>query len=211
MTDFSAVSLPGHQRSRVAGLPKPPGVVYAAAVVTWVVATGTAALTLLLAVFLLWAVAPVFDAFDAGSGNPRWLVVGTAAVVLVLSAAADVCAVFVLRGRRWAQWVLVGLSMVAAAGGFISVYYIAPLVVTAAAIAVAVLLLLPDADAWFRAPYGPPRVSAHCRNLTAGQLQASPSTTRAHNVQRVHRSRLPIADPADCSTARNLLHPRQEG
>lgn len=151
MTDFSAVSLPGDQQSRAAGPPKPPGVVYAAAVVTWVVATGTAALTLLLAAFLLWVAAPVFDSFDAGRDNPRWLVVGTAAVVLALTAAADVVAVFVLRGRRWAQWVLVGLSMVAAAGGVVSAYYIVPLVVTAAAVAVVVLLLLPDAQAWFRA------------------------------------------------------------
>jgi hypothetical protein len=147
--DNSAQSRPGYQPPRAAGLARPPGVVYAAAVVTWIAATGTAALTLLLTVGFLWTMTPVFDALD-GADNWRWYVVGAAGVVVALSAAADVVAVFLLRGGRWAQWVLVGLSMVAAVGGVMSGYYIAPLVVTAAAVAVVVLLLLPDARAWFR-------------------------------------------------------------
>ena len=96
--------------------------VSAAAVVTWVGATGTAALTMLLTVGRLWFAAPVFGAFGSGSGNPRWLLVGVAVVVVALSAAADVVAVFVLRGHRWARWALVGLSMVAALGGLVSAY-----------------------------------------------------------------------------------------
>lgn len=158
MSEFSAAAFSTHQPQ--AALPKPPGIVYAAAVVTWVGATGTAALTLLLTVGLLWVAAPVFDSFDSGPDNPRWFVIGAAAVVVVLSAAADVVAVYVLRGHRWAQWLLVGLSVVAAVGGVISAYYIGPLIVTAAAMVVVVLLLMPDARAWFRAAHIRGRASA---------------------------------------------------
>jgi len=137
-------------------VPRRPGVVYAAAVVTWIGATTTAALTLLLTVSLLWIAAPVFDAFDSGSGNPRSWVVAAAAVVVGLSATADVVALFVLRGHRWSWWVLIGLSVIAALGGVMTAYYLVPLLVTALAMAVAVLLLLPDARAWCR---GLPRLS----------------------------------------------------
>jgi hypothetical protein len=125
-------------------------VVYAAAVVTWVGATGTALLTLFLAVSLLWFVAPVFGAFDSGPGNPRWLVVEAVGAVVALSAAADVVAVFLLRGHRWARWVLIGLCMVASIGGVMLAYYPVPLIVTAAAVAVTLLLLLPSSGTWFR-------------------------------------------------------------
>jgi hypothetical protein len=134
-------------------------VVYAAAVVTWVVASGTAALTLLLTAGLLWVASPLFDAFDSGTDNPRLFLVVAAAVVVALSVAADIVAVFVLRGQAWAQWGLVALSVVAAFGGVISAYYIGPLIVTAAATAVVVLLLLPDARAWFRTSHVPDRAS----------------------------------------------------
>jgi hypothetical protein len=130
---------------------RPPGVVYAAAVVTWIGATGTAALTAFLTAGVLLVAGPVFDAFEGGPENPQWFAVGAAVVVVALSAAADVVAFFMLRGRRWARWALVGLSTVAGVCGVMSAYYIAPLVVTAAAVAVIVLLLLPDARAWFRA------------------------------------------------------------
>ena len=161
VTGSSAMALPGHQPPRVAAQTKPPGVVSAAAVVTWVVSTGTAALTLLLTVGLLWVVAPVFDTFGSGQGNPRWWLVGAAAVVVSFSAAADVAAVFVLRGHRWARWVLIGLSVLAALGGVVSAYYVVPLVVTAAAMVVVVLLLFPDAREWFRASHMPHWESAH--------------------------------------------------
>lgn len=159
MTDSPAHAVPGHQPTRLAGLQRPPGVVSAAAVVTWVGATMTAAFTLLLTVALLWVAAPIFDVFDSGPDNPRLWLVGTAAFIVALSVAADVIALLVLRGHRWAQWVLVGLSVVAALGGVVSAYYIAPLVVTAASVAVVVLLLLPDARAWFRASHMPDRAS----------------------------------------------------
>ncbi|MGE5719827.1 MAG: hypothetical protein ACM3XQ_08130 [Nocardioidaceae bacterium] len=153
MTDLPPGLQPPHE-------PRRPGVVSAAAVVTLVGATGTAASTLLLTVGLLWVAAPVLDAFDSGSGDPRWPVLGAAAVVLALSAAADVVAAFVLRGHSWAQWVLVGLSVVAALGGLMMAYYIVPLVVTIAAVAVVVLLLLPESRRWFRAGQTPDRVPA---------------------------------------------------
>jgi hypothetical protein len=125
-------------------------VVYGAAVVTWVAATLTAALAALLAVALLTLLGPAFGDFGAGSGNPRWWVVGGALVVVVLAAAADLAAFCIVRGRRWARWLLMALSVVAIAGGIVSAYYIAPLIVTAACISVVVLLVLPDSRAWFR-------------------------------------------------------------
>ena len=73
---------------------------------------------------------------------------------MALAAVADVAALFVLRGRRWARWSLLALSVVAAYGGAVTGYYVAPLVVTAAALAVVVLLLLPSASAWFVASAG---------------------------------------------------------
>ena len=139
---------------------RPPGAVFAAAAVTWVVATGTAVLTLLLAVGLLLVAAPIFDTFGSGPDSPRWWVVGAVVVVVTLSAAADVVAVFMLRGHRWAQWGLVVLSVIAALGGVMASYYIAPLLVTAASVAVLVLLLLPGARAWFRSSHVPARASA---------------------------------------------------
>lgn len=133
-----------------AAAPRPPGVVYAAAVVTWVAAMATAAITVLLTVAVLLVAAPVFEVFEPGLGNPRTYVVGTALAVCVLSVAACLVATFVLRGSRSARWALVGLSVVAAIGGLFASYYVAPLLVTAAAVAVLILLFMPDARAWPR-------------------------------------------------------------
>lgn len=54
-------------------MPPRGALMYAAAVMTWVGATGTAALTL--SVGLLWIGTPVSDVSEDGSGNPRWFVV----------------------------------------------------------------------------------------------------------------------------------------
>lgn len=98
-----------------------------------------------LAAGVLWTFAPVFDSFESGLENPRWFVIGAAAAVIALSVLADVVAVFLLRAHRWARWALLALSGVAASGGLMSAYLVGPLVVTAAAVTVIVLLLLPDA------------------------------------------------------------------
>jgi hypothetical protein len=118
VTDFPAEFSAARHPSLVSVVPRPPAVVYVAAVLTWIVATGTAA-------------------------------------VIALSALADAVAVFVVRGPSWARWTLIILSVVAALGGLVSAYYVGPLLVTAASVTVLVLLLLPDAGAWFRAPHIP--------------------------------------------------------
>lgn len=127
---------------------RPPATVVTAVVLTWLTATGTAALTLFLTVGFLWVAGPVFEVFEGGVENPRWWIVGAAAIVLVISAAADAAALFVLRGRRWAGWTLVGLCLVAAIGGVLTAYYIAPILVSLVAMTVATLLLMPSARAW---------------------------------------------------------------
>jgi len=148
VTDFSTPD-PYTQPPWGVAVPPRPGVVYAAAIVTWIGATATAALTLFLTVGVLWIAAPIFDDFDSGSGNPRWWVVEAGAVVVALSAAADVAALFVLRGHRGARWALIALSVIAALGGLVAAYSGVSLLVTGLAVTVVVLLLLPDAHAFF--------------------------------------------------------------
>lgn len=159
MTDAIARLVPEHA-APLHGLARAPGVVRAAAMVTWIVATGTAALTLLLAMGLLLVLGPVFEAFASGPDNPRWFLLGVTAAVVALSTTADVVAVYLLRGHRWARWTLVVLAVVAAVGGLMSAYLIVPLAVTGAAVAVVVLLLLPESRGWFQgvpchSPAGP--------------------------------------------------------
>ena len=88
--------------------------IYAAAVVTWVAATVTAFVSLLLTATLLWVASPIFEYFESGLSNPKWI-------------------------------------------------YLAPLLVTAAAGSVVVLLLLPDARAWFRGGTGAPHLPTESR------------------------------------------------
>ena len=132
----------------VAGSARPPGAVLAAAVVTWTVASLTAAFTLCLGVLVLLLGGPVFDAFQGQ--HLQGYVVVAALVVIALSAAADVLAYLVFRGRRWARWALVALSAVLAVCAATLGYYVAPLAITAAAPAVIVLLFLRPARVWFR-------------------------------------------------------------
>ncbi len=129
-----------------------PGVVVAAAVVTWTVASSAAALTLCLGVLVLLLGGPVFEVFDAQ--QLQGYVVVAALVVIALSAAADVLAYLVFRRHNWARWALVALSLASAVCGAMLGYYVAPLVITAAASAVVVLLFQPPARAWFRSSRG---------------------------------------------------------
>ena len=120
----------------------------AAAVVTWTAASITAAFTLCFGLLVLLLADPVFDAFEGQ--NLQAYVVVTIAVVIALSAAANVLAYLVFRGHRWARWALVVLSTASALCAAMLGYYVAPLVITAAAIAVVVLLFWRPARAWFR-------------------------------------------------------------
>lgn len=149
VTDSLAPWPTSHAAAGVGEPRRVPGVLQAAAVVTWVVATGTAVLTLFLAAVILLVAAPIFEHFESGAGNPRWYVVSAALVVLALSAAADLVAFAVVRGHRWAHRTLIVLSVATALAGIMLASLVAPLVVTAAAVAVVVLLLQRDARAWF--------------------------------------------------------------
>lgn len=128
----------------------PPTVVTSAAVVTWVATAATALLTLLVAGLLGPAAAAILEAFGAGTPASWAWVVGAAAVVLGLCGAAAVCAFLVLRGVGWARWLLLGLSVLTALAGLALFAFGLPLVATTAAVAVIVLLLVPDAGPWFR-------------------------------------------------------------
>jgi hypothetical protein len=86
---------------------------------------------------------PIFDSFGSGGSDLRWDAYGGGAAVILLCAAADVVAWLLYRGHRWARWILIALSLVAAAGGVVLSYYIVPVVVSLTALTVTVLLLLP--------------------------------------------------------------------
>lgn len=110
----------------------PPGVVLAAAIVTWTAASITAALTFILSVLALLLGGPTFDAFQ--SRDLQAYVAATALVVITLSVAADVLAYLVFRMHRWARWALIALSVISAACAAMLGYYLAPLLITAAAL-----------------------------------------------------------------------------
>lgn len=120
----------------------------AAAAVTWIAASTTAAFALCLGVLALVFGGPVFDVFE-GQSLQAYVVAAIVGVV-ALSAAADLLAYLVFRGKRWARWGLVVLSVASAAGAAMLGYYVAPLVITAAGLAVVVLLFLGPSRAWFR-------------------------------------------------------------
>ena len=147
MTDPSHDAVAAYPPPLGPGVGRPPGVVLAAAVVTWIAASATAAFTFCLGVLALLVGGPVFDVFPGQ--HLQWYVVAAALVVIALSAVASVLAFLVFRGRLWARWALVAFSVGAAVCGAMLGYYVAPLVITAAALAVIVLLLLPPARAWF--------------------------------------------------------------
>ena len=132
----------------VTGSERPPGVVLAAAVVTWTVASTTAVFTLGLGVLVLLLGGPFFDAFQVQ--QMQGYVVVAALLIVAFVIAADILAFLVLRGHRWARWTLVAFSVVSAACGAMLGYFVAPLAITAAALVVIVLLFLRPARAWFR-------------------------------------------------------------
>ena len=134
--------------SAAAEAQRPPGAVLAAAVVTWVTASLTAAIAVCLGVIVLLFGGAVLDVFEFQYW--RAYVVGTVVVVVALSATAGLLAYKVARGTRWARWALVVLSIASALPASMLGYYVAPLLITAAALAVVVLLFVRPARAWFR-------------------------------------------------------------
>jgi hypothetical protein len=123
-------------------------------IITLAMSIGTVLVTVPTAFLALFVAGPLLDAFDTGSRDPRWLIAGATVGVVALSVMAGLLALLVLRRSRWARWLLVGVSTVAALVGGLLGYYIAPLLLTAAGLAVTALLLMPAAQAWFRAPHG---------------------------------------------------------
>lgn len=119
----------------------------AAAVTTWIVATGTAALAGLLTIGFVVLGAPLWEVFGSGADNPRWWILGAGAIVVVLAALADVAALLMIRGHAWARWALGALSLVAAVLSLCAAYYVFPLVITVASLAVLVLILMPSSSA----------------------------------------------------------------
>ena len=128
----------------------PPPQVYAAVVLTWIGATATAALTVFLSIGIFWVGANAFEAFDAGTANPRWWLSVSAVVVVMLCAIAALLAREVLLGHRWAWWGLVTLSLATALSGAMTSSLIVPILVAVFALAVLTLLMLPRSRAWVR-------------------------------------------------------------
>lgn len=128
-----------------------PGVVLAAAIVTWVASSVTAALVAFGTAILLAVAGAALEAFDGRSGgHPAWAFAAAAGAVVLVCVAADVTAFFVLRRHAWARWTLIALSVPAGLAGAAFGSYVAPLAVTAAALAVVVLLTRPEARRWCR-------------------------------------------------------------
>jgi hypothetical protein len=127
-----------------------PGSLQAALVVTWVGAAGAAGLALFTAAFFLVLESKVWDEFGSGTDNPRFWIVAAALAVWVASALVALLAWQVHRGRRWAYWALLGLCPVAVLFGIVAVGFMIPPLVALFAVAVGILLLLPDSRAWAR-------------------------------------------------------------
>jgi hypothetical protein len=117
--------------------------VLAAVGITWLCSTGTALVTAMLMLGALVFLEPLFDSFGSGGDDLRWFAYGGGAAVILVCAAADVVAWLLYRGRRWARWPLIALSLLATAGGIVLSYYVVPVVVSLTALTVIVLLLLP--------------------------------------------------------------------
>ena len=119
-----------------------------------IAATGALA-TVVLTVVLgsaLVAIAGTFSRPDARQLQLGAVVAVT--VVLLLCGLGVVASWSALRGRRWAQVVLVLLSLLGAALGLVTAAYVVPVLLTLAGLVVVVLLLLPTSRRWFAASPG---------------------------------------------------------
>ncbi len=128
-----------------------PGAVSAATVTTIATAGITGAAVLFAAIGYAVVGRTVLENFDGTGSIVAWFfaIVGT---VLGLCAAALVAGVGLILQRRWAWWALLVLAPVTAVLGVLASYHVLPLLVTAAASVVFVLLLLPSTRAWIVAP-----------------------------------------------------------
>lgn len=128
----------------------PPAPVVAAAVITWLVATGAAVATALLGIGLVVLGAPLWETFGSGADNPAWWIGGFTAFVVALAVLADVAALLMFRGRSWARWVLAFLALCSTVLSLFAASYVLPLIITAASVVVIALILQAPTRAWFR-------------------------------------------------------------
>ncbi len=120
-----------------------------AVLITCLTAATTALGTLLMTGGLLLLGYPLLDFFTVSDRvDILATLLGAASGAVALSALAVMAALKLLHGRPWARWVLAALCVVAALASAVLVSSVLPLVVTAAALAVLVLLLLPSTGAW---------------------------------------------------------------
>src|SRR5690242_35520 len=127
-----------------------PGAVTAAAVTTITAATISAGLTVLTASLYAVVGHAILGTFGTTGTVVAWFF-GVVITLLVLCCVAVVASVGLLRRRRWAWWTLAALAPVTAALGVMTAFYLLPLGVAAAAVAVFVLLVLPSTRAWMAA------------------------------------------------------------
>ena len=126
-----------------------PTEVMIAAVVTWVGSSIAVVLTLLLAVVAVVFGSQLWDAFGLGHGGLLKWVLLTVVVAVALAALGDVAAYFLLRRRRWAHWVLIGLCVLSTLVGVeVSLNTPAGLLVCVASVAVIVMLFAPNVRKW---------------------------------------------------------------
>lgn len=129
--------------------PPVPATVMAAAVITWISASGSALLSWPVAAFFLIS-REHWDDASVLPGGPG-IVATTVVVALVLTVGAvvaDVAALKVVRGSKGARYVLGALATVAAVASVAVVFSSFPPLVTLFGAAVLVLLLTPSARRW---------------------------------------------------------------
>ena len=130
--------------------PAPPGTVTAAAITTITAASITAAVTLLTAVGYALIGHAILEELDDTGSLIAWFF-GIVTALLALCAVAVLASVGLLRRRRWAWWTLLALAPVTAVLGLLTAFYLLPLGIAAAAVAVFVLLVLPSTRTWLAA------------------------------------------------------------
>lgn len=130
---------------------KPPGVVTAAAVTVITAAALSGMLVLFAAVAYGLIGRTILPYFADTDSIVAWFIAVISAL-LITCLMAIAASVSLLRRRRWGWWTLLVLSPVTAIAGVMAGYYVLPLIVAGAAVAVFVLLLLRSTRAWLTPP-----------------------------------------------------------